>query len=854
MARRAAILGDTGPAAPECWDGYLGSRQVHGVLWWLFSRYAENCIGNPQDLAEEFRGLVARAGTIVLHHEVGQGNLRQDNSGECDSIEHFGFRDGLSQPWVELGKGAPAPGGGTPRADGSWAPLAPGEFLLGYPDEDGLVQPWPCNGALRRSGTYMAFRKLEQDVVGFRAFLRADGRGEQEATRLAANVIGRWPDGSPLVRSPRNAAHERHVALNDFRYQQEDPPGRRCPIGAHIRRTNPRDTGNRDEVRRHRLLRRGISYGGAPLPENSAGDGVKRGLLFVALNARIDQQFEFVQARWANGGEFLGQVGASRDPLLAAHGGEAANSCALPPRPAPVTNLTRFVTMRGGDYFFVPGMRALTGLADGSPFPPEYQGIRPEDAIGSFETLDPLDLARIAEAQLLQPDAPDLLMEIQTRPQRPGVRDRDRDRDFRMAFVARHARVRQILQDDEAFTVVPYAEQVGQMLGHEQLLISLPRQNPDRGTRIKILEAARQRLDDHLTQTCGQHLPEAAAAHTASVVASILGRFRRRGTLDIVGDLGRVVPIALAERLFGISGPNWASPTGAAALLGRSGIENVPPSWLATLPTLSGDAKALFSMQTWTRLAFLQVFINTVNDSGLAGLARQAAAELMRHIDQLIARARSLPRSDETLLRCLVALGDQPEQFGMERRDYDEHMRLILAEMTVGGVETANKALANLVDFALDRPDIMAELRAAAIGPNDARIDALVREGLRFAPVSPLLFRMTARDTRIGAQSIPAGTTVCLLVEAALKDPQAFPEPGRFDPDRPAEPYLHFGDTQSGTALHRCRGENLAVVELRELVKAVFSLDGLRRAAGRAGERQDEQLLPTSLTVRFDPT
>ncbi|MBV8614680.1 MAG: hypothetical protein JOY66_13085, partial [Acetobacteraceae bacterium] len=215
MARRAAILGDTGPAAPEHWDGYLGSRQVHGVMWWLFSRRAKAGICKPPK-PEVFRELVVRGGATVLHHEVGHGNFRLFAGDEHDSVEHFGFRDGLSQPWVELGADAPPPGGGTPGVDGSWAPLAPGEFLLGYPDEDGRVQPWPCNSALRQSGTYMVFRKLEQDVVGFRAFLRAGGRGEQEAGRLAASLIGRWPDGRSLVHAPGNTAHGPDASINDF--------------------------------------------------------------------------------------------------------------------------------------------------------------------------------------------------------------------------------------------------------------------------------------------------------------------------------------------------------------------------------------------------------------------------------------------------------------------------------------------------------------------------------------------------------------------------------------------------------------------------------------------------------------
>src|SRR5579864_4528123 len=138
----------------------------------------------------------------------------------------------------------------------------------------------------------MVFRKLEQDVVAFRNFLLRAAPDPEASSVLAAQMFGRWPDGTPLVQSPGspNPTNQRDPvrSINDFLYERDDPGGTRCPIGAHIRRSNPRDTGGRNEARRHRLLRRGITYG-PMLPEQSPGDGCRRGVLFVALNARIDQ-------------------------------------------------------------------------------------------------------------------------------------------------------------------------------------------------------------------------------------------------------------------------------------------------------------------------------------------------------------------------------------------------------------------------------------------------------------------------------------------------------------------------------------------------------------------------------------
>ncbi len=124
------------------------------------------------------------------------------------------------------------------------------------------------------------------------------------------------------------------------------------------------------EARRHRILRRGISYGGPLLKEGVPDDGEKRGLLFVAANARIDLQFEVIQGHWINGGEFLGQSGLGRCPLTANHSGATSDSFLEAGASAPITGLPRFVTTRGGDYFFAPGIEALREISNGGRFDP----------------------------------------------------------------------------------------------------------------------------------------------------------------------------------------------------------------------------------------------------------------------------------------------------------------------------------------------------------------------------------------------------------------------------------------------------------------------------------------------------
>jgi cytochrome P450 len=203
------------------------------------------------------------------------------------------------------------------------------------------------------------------------------------------------------------------------------------------------------------------------------------------------------------------------------------------------------------------------------------------------------------------------------------------------------------------------------------------------------------------------------------------------------------------------------------------------------------------------------------------------------------------------LLGRLVILGKTPEKFELDQRTYDEHMRMILVEMLVGGVESVNKALANWLDVALDRPAVLEHAKSAARDGKDEEIDALVREGLRLNPVSPVLFRVAAKDTRLGDQDIKAGSIIALLIEAAMRDPRQFPNPDGFDVDARQHnpPYLHFG-----AGLHHCFGSELATVELRELVKALVRLGKLRRAAGPLGRTVETFRLPTSLAVRFNPS
>jgi Dyp-type peroxidase family len=289
--------------------------------------------------------------------------------------EHFGYADGFAQPAIE-GTGEAdkrVRGGGVPLKDGGWRPLAPGEFILGYEDEDSRVDPQrrlpnaPAD-PYGRNGTYMVWRKLHQDVALFRRTLMraAELYEDGDVAKLYAKVCGRWQNGTPLVSSPNSEDASFDAATagsNDFRYAGVDDHGMRCPLGAHVRRSNPRDALGWDGLLsfRHRMIRRGMPYGDA-LPDGvTEDDRAERGLVFACFVASISRQFEGVQTQWLNDGNIF-RLGHDRDYLL----GDSAATAKMTVQGDPPFFLApqpSFVTMRGGAYLFVPGLTALGAIA-----------------------------------------------------------------------------------------------------------------------------------------------------------------------------------------------------------------------------------------------------------------------------------------------------------------------------------------------------------------------------------------------------------------------------------------------------------------------------------------------------------
>jgi Dyp-type peroxidase family len=348
MAARASHLGDVGESSPEHWEEPLGTSDVHVAIAVLSPDAAALGVA-----AEQARRAHLELPGIEL---VWRQDCYQLESGRTS----FGFKDGIGQPAVE--------GSGRPPTSSKDLPLKAGEIVLGYPDETGELPPMPTPEILGRNGTYVVFRKLHTKVAAYRQYLRARATDRADEARLGAKMVGRWQSGAPLALSPDSEDPELGAdprRRNDFGYA-DDPRGLKCPLGSHARRANPRDAFDQDrgfDVRLHRMIRRGTSYG-PMLPEGVLeDDGVDRGIIFVFAGAHLKRQFEFVKTQWLNDGIFIGAPLES-DPLVGPH--HELNSFTIPQRPIRrrLQDLPPFVVTGGGEYLFAPGLRAMQWLAE----------------------------------------------------------------------------------------------------------------------------------------------------------------------------------------------------------------------------------------------------------------------------------------------------------------------------------------------------------------------------------------------------------------------------------------------------------------------------------------------------------
>lgn len=380
---RARILGDVGENGFDNWIWGTPAKPVDVVVICYAAKRSE-----LENRVRELTAQSSKAGLSIATRMPMMVTRKGNNA-----VEPFGFADGISQPLIK----------GTLRAAASRNSMhlvAPGEFILGYKDERGTFPPSPLvpafldKGSVLSSppeqqkvrnlpdelarmrdfgcnGSFMVIRQLQQHADEFDAFcVRAARELKEKADRkhdvtpewIGAKMVGRWQDGSSLVRNP--FAKPGQVPDNEFLFGSEDPQGVRCPLGAHIRRANPRDSLGSDHVKqiqlvnRHRILRVGRRYE----QRNDPKGKIEKGLIFICLNASIERQFEFVQQTWIGAKGFQGLEDES-DPLASNPVDNGQFTIPTEDGMLIATKLRNFVSVRGGGYFFMPGRRALVFLA-----------------------------------------------------------------------------------------------------------------------------------------------------------------------------------------------------------------------------------------------------------------------------------------------------------------------------------------------------------------------------------------------------------------------------------------------------------------------------------------------------------
>ena len=345
MAARAKELGDVGESDPSNWEKPFGGSDVHVII-----------VAVSPD-AERLEAAVARARETYQTMTGIEAIWRQNCHALPNEKEPFGFRDGISHPAIE--------GSGIPGTNPHEQPFKAGEFVIGYTDEIGGMQKTTPE-ILGRNGTYVVFRKLHQRVADFRRFLKTNSNSSDDEELLAAKMMGRWRSGAPLALCPFHDDPELGAdpqRNNAFMYEEDDKAGLKTPGGSHIRRTNPRDASIAGVARIHRMIRRGTAYGPL-LPEGVVDDdGADRGIIFAFVGANISRQFEFVQSQWINDGVFIG-AGGDKDPVVGSNG--AGGDFTVPRKPVRrrIQGIPNFVVTRGGEYCFMPGLRALRWLSD----------------------------------------------------------------------------------------------------------------------------------------------------------------------------------------------------------------------------------------------------------------------------------------------------------------------------------------------------------------------------------------------------------------------------------------------------------------------------------------------------------
>lgn len=789
---------------------------------------------------------------------------QQEATGLPDDKEHFGFRDGISQPWIEGTETVPPTqryGGGKRTSKEEFDALKPGEFILGHVDELNRIPQPLVPPELSKNGTYLVLRKLQQHVATFRQAIKAqakyvfgnhEGKGldkkereekeRKDEDRLAALMLGRWPSGCPVTLSPdqdNQSIADDLQQINAFDYD-DDANGEQCPVGAHIRRTNPRDwhQGNSDKPvvepisTRHRMIRRSLPYGPELPKKQHEDDQQERGLMFIALVADIARQFEFVQRHWINDGDFFQLDKDERDPLMGnncdrrdvstSDSSQATHSRKFTVPAATklpwALNLPEFVTTKGGEYFFLPSKTALQQLATGkfSSFLKTFE--QTETSI-----TDPRRRA-LAQRGLIQ----------------EGLNERPHETLHELLQEAENGRFKAMGYPGVMMptVIVTKYQDVCEVLKHPDMTVELYSQKmevkkekgsprPPRGPFI----LGRNPTDDDGFYNKEQPLIGEAIidlmprfdlllptilnevfADIAKKPPTRVKEEKKTVHIDVIEDLAWRVPIDLAHQFFGVPGPDQAT------------------------------------LKEWLRCIYKDTFHNTQKDPECQRNADMAVAGMSSYLDGLIQQLALSGGPPDSVLKALIAIQKSTPDLAP-----DFAMRNIMG-LLVGLVDPTLKTIARTIDQLIRRPKELQEVHDAAKEEERGRDRVLnyVLEAMRFNPMSHVLYRKCRKDMTIAdgtprKMTIKEGTMVFASTLTAMFDKEGpFREdPTSFRSDRKRGDYLFFGHS-----VHECMGQHLITIVIHEVFMRLLAFKNLRRANDDLFNPFDH--VPEHLYLEFD--
>ena len=826
MAHRAPILGDTGHSAPDQWDAPYGSPEVH--CWIMVQAQSTDerdwRISAIESRAQEF-------GVQILPDPQLTANFTGAQAG---AKEHFGFMDGIGEPTVE-GSPAPAyPGGGRPTKDWGWDPIKLGSFLLGYESEYGNVKDSPASPKLRLNGTFMAFRKLEQHVTRFRDYIERNKHlvgGDHEL--LAAKMVGRWRSGAPLELAPYYDDPE--LARdpwrnNDFRYA-DDKSGLNVPHLAHIRRMNPRDSLPPEspvDPARHRIIRRSMPYG-PWLPEGQDPGPTPRGLIFRVYNASLRDQFELVQSQWVASANEQGGLSTDQDVIAGltdpVQTGERRlqSTMRIPREGGDVTlyGLPRFVTLKGGDYFFVPGIAALEMICD-MPLPKPATPPSPPPETPSFlerwkaVTEDPsispgrrATLQRALVAQYGGEYIRQMCVSLLESDEYAVLETPD------AVFATKYRDVLEVFNRDDVFSVTEYGRRMAITTGAFML-------GMDRGVDYQhdhaVVDLAMPDSDLSFVQAWSRN-------YSQRLVSSLTASTNQ---IDVVQNVAYNVPVAFVGQYYGVPGPDQ------------------------------------MTFLAWLEL--LAAYIFNWNAAAMKELASAAGLEMQSYLQSVIDQrkaeiAAGQPAKDDVLGRLLSA------QVSPSNSLDDVGIRRNLGGLLIGNTMPPCGSIAFALDLIMQLndpespnhdPRAYQTCVAAALDDDTRLLQSCMLEAARLTlPEPPSLFRTATEDYWLARGTprqtlIRKGTTVVCVPSSAMMDGDMIDEPNRFRVDRPAWNYVMFGQ-----GMHECLGREIGTILMAEAARPILRLPGLRRAPGAAGQlRMGDgfpfQFYPGHMVLEFD--